>query len=95
MESPQEEAILVKLLTQAAQTFDSGIVVAAQGKEATLKKALASTKSHFTLAEKSAPIQGGFLLDAGTIEGDFSFESILKKELWEGLELRLNQLLFS
>lgn len=95
LESPDYETIVVALLKEAAHSFESGTVIPAKGKEKDLENALKKAGSPFKMSEQSAPIQGGFLLESGNVEGNFSFDSILKKELWEGLELKLNQLLFA
>jgi V/A-type H+-transporting ATPase subunit E len=86
--------IVVALLKQAAGEFNEGTVMGAEGKDAQTKKALEKAGSKFKLSKKSADIQGGFILEAGQVEVNFSFEAILGKELWNNIELELNKLLF-
>lgn len=95
VESPDYESIVAALLKQAAHSFEIGTIIPAKGKEEATKNALQKSGGPFKMSEQSAPIRGGFLLESGNIEGNFSFESILKKELWEELEVKLNQLLFA
>ncbi|MBT4384739.1 hypothetical protein HOD30_03250 [Candidatus Peregrinibacteria bacterium] len=93
--SKDYEKILVKLLKKASKEFKEGTVVPAKGKEDETKKALKESGADFELAGRSAHIKGGFILKTPSVELDFSFESILGKELWGDLETELSQLLFN
>lgn len=86
--------MIAALLKKAKKSFTSGIVIPARGKEAETKAALEKSGVPFTLASESAPIRGGFILDAGKVEVNVAFDAILAKELWDKLELELNKLLF-
>jgi len=88
------EKILVALLKKAAGEFKEGEIVPAKGMESEVKKALSASGAPFELSSKTADIQGGFILLSGKVEVDFSFGSILEKELWNELEMKLNQMLF-
>lgn len=92
--SPDYVSILVALLKTAKKDFKSGTVVPAKGKEDETKKAISQADVPFELAGKPAHIQGGFILKAEDVEVDFSFESILEKELWGNLEMDLSKMLF-
>lgn len=92
--SDKYESIVASLLKSAAKEFKEGTVVPAKGKEDETKKALEKSSASFEMAKHSAKIQGGFLLESGKVEVNFAFESLLMKELWNDLEMQLNQLLF-
>ena len=93
-ESDSYVKILVALLKIAKKEFKEGTVVPAKGKEDLTKKALHEANADFKLSSRAADITGGFIFKSGDIEIDFSFESILEKELWGDLEIKLSQLLF-
>lgn len=86
--------MIAALLKKAAKEFDNGNILPAKGKESETKAALEKSGTSFTLSSTSAAIQGGFILESGKVEVNFSFEAILGKELWDELELELNKLLF-
>jgi vacuolar-type H+-ATPase subunit E/Vma4 len=93
--SSDYEAMLTGLFKTAAANFTEGTIFAARGKEDVTKKALAASGAPFTFEGEGLDIQGGFILKAGQVEADFSFESILKKELWDNLEMELSKILFA
>ncbi len=86
--------ILTALLKRAGKAFKTGTVVPAKDKEAETKKAISDAGVDFELAARAADIKGGFILKSDDVEVDFSFESILEKELWGDLETELSNLLF-
>lgn len=93
-DSKNYEKILEDLFKRAKKEFKEGKVMGAKGKEAETKKALAASGADFELMEHTAHIASGFILKSSNIEVDFSFESILSKELWSELEMKLNKELF-
>ena len=74
--------------------YEEGEIIPAEGKEAETKKALKANSKKFIFSEKSAKIKGGFIFKSNLIEIDNSFETIIKKQLKEDLEIKLNKLLF-
>jgi V/A-type H+/Na+-transporting ATPase subunit E len=86
---------LVALLNHAKKEFQAGTVVATKGKEDATKAAMQEAGVNFELSAESANIQGGFILQAKGVEINFSLESILEKELWGDLEMKLSKMLFS
>ena len=93
-DSRHYERLLVALLKHAKKEFKEGTVVPAKGKEEETKKAMRAAEVDYELAARSAKIKGGFILKADKVEINFSFESILEKELWSDLEMKLSKLLF-
>lgn len=93
-DSPDYVKILTALLKETKKHFKSGTVVPAHGKEDETKKALKEAGADFELAARAAHIKGGFLFKAEGVEINFSFESILEKELWGDLEIKLSKMLF-
>ncbi|MBU0981359.1 hypothetical protein KKC94_01580 [Patescibacteria group bacterium] len=93
-DSPNYVKILTALFKTAKKEFSEAKVIGAKGKEEETKKALHESGAEFELLQKTADIKGGFTLKAGDVEVDFSFESILEKELWNELEMKLNKALF-
>lgn len=94
-ESDDYVKILVTLLKHAKKEFREGVVVPAKGKEDETKKALHEADAPFELAGRSAHIKGGFILKGEDVEINFSFESILEKEIWGDLEIKLSKMLFA
>lgn len=86
--------ILTALLKHLKKEFKEGTLVPAKGKEDATKKALHEAGADFKLASHAADFSGGFIFKAGTVEMNFSFESILEKDLWSDLEIKLSKLLF-
>ncbi len=92
--SDKYEDILSTMLNKA--DLDGEVeVVSAKGKEDSTKKAIAASEKNYSLADKSASIQGGFILKTEKIEIDNSFETIIKKQLREELEINVHKLLFT
>jgi len=88
----------VKTITSLLKTSDlegdNVVVVPAQGKEKETKEAIKASGKTFFLSDKSRNIKGGVILKTDTIEIDDSFETIVKKEMGEDLEISLHNLLF-
>lgn len=93
-ESDDYVKVLAALLKHAKKEFREGVVVPAKGKEDETKKAIQEADAPFELAGRSAHIKGGFILKAENVEINFSFESILEKEIWGDLEMKLSKMLF-
>lgn len=93
-ESKDYEKTLVTLLKKLKKHFKIGTVVAARGKEDATAKAIKEAGVDYKVAAHSAHIAGGFIFKSEDTEVDFSFESILEKELWGNLEMKLSKLLF-
>lgn len=89
------EKLLVVLMKHAKKSFHKGTIVPAKGKEDETKKAMKTADVEYELAGRSANIKGGFILKREDVEINFSFESILEKELWSDLEMKLSKMLFS
>ena len=92
--SDKYEDILSNMLKKA-DIEDNAEVVPAKGKEDSTKKAIAASGKNYSLSDKSANIQGGFILKTEKIEIDNSFETIIKKQLREDLEINVHKLLFT
>ena len=92
--SDKYEDILSKMLNKADLEGEVE-VVSAKGKEDSTKKAIASSEKNYSLADKSINIRGGFILKTEKIEIDNSFETIIKKQLREELEINVHKLLFT
>ncbi len=88
------EGLLVALLKHAKKEFKEGTVVPAKGKEEETKAAIKKADVDYELAARPAHIKGGFILKAKNVEINFSFESIIEKELWSNLEMKLSKMLF-
>ena len=69
-------------------------IMAAKGKEDETKKAIKDSGKDFKLEEKTANIKSGIIIKTGNIEIDNSFQTILKEQLKEELEIKLNKTLF-
>ncbi|MDP2624878.1 MAG: V-type ATP synthase subunit E [Candidatus Peregrinibacteria bacterium] len=87
--------MVTSLMKKVAKTFESGTLIAPKGKEAETKQAIQNSGTSFTMSDKPSTIRGGFILLSGQVEVDSSFEAILRRELWENLEIELNKLLFN
>lgn len=87
------EEILTDML-KAADLPEDTVVVPAKGKEDLTKKAIKASGKKFFLSDKSAHISGGFILKTEKVEVDNSFETIIKSQLREELEIKLHKLLF-
>lgn len=88
-------AILTELLAQAHLEGDEIVVIPAKGKEDETKKAIKEAGQKYYISEKSADISGGIILKTEKVEIDSSFESIVKSQLKDKLEITINNLLFS
>ncbi|MBD3156996.1 hypothetical protein GF369_04190 [Candidatus Peregrinibacteria bacterium] len=86
--------LITTLLKKTTIEEDGVRVIPAKGKEDETKKALEESGKKYTMADKSADIQGGFILQSEKIEVDNSFESILHKQLRDDLELDIAKMLF-
>jgi vacuolar-type H+-ATPase subunit E/Vma4 len=94
VDSDKYVEILTMLMKKASTEFNDGTIIAAKGKEDATKKALEASGTSFEFKGEAMDIEGGFVLKSDKVEVDFSFNSILRKELWGELEMELSQLLF-
>lgn len=92
--SDKYEDILVALL-KSMTLGDDVTIIPAKGKENKTKSALAKAGLSFTVSEKPANILGGFIAITDKVEIDNSFETIIKKQLREELEISINKVLFT
>lgn len=90
--SDNYEEIIKKLLKKIP--YEKGEIISAKGKEEATKKALQSSGKTFELSKETISVKGGFLFKSEKIEIDFSFETMIKRQLKESLEIKLNKLLF-
>ncbi len=92
--SSDYEKLMTELLKHCEIDGDDVKVIPAKGKEDVTKAALSASGKSYQMADKSADIKGGFILDSKKIEIDNSFESILNKQLRDDLELEVAQTIF-
>jgi len=85
---------LVQLLKNSNIEGENIIVIPAKGKEDITKSALQASGKSYKMANKTADIKGGFILESDKIEIDNSFESILNNQLRGDLELEVAKTLF-
>ncbi|HHY92953.1 MAG TPA: hypothetical protein GX511_06390 [Firmicutes bacterium] len=81
------QALLLPLLVQAAETGEEEVIVAPHDRERLGADFLARVNQELTargkagrlaLAAETRPLEGGFILRAGGVENNYSFELILK-----------------
>ncbi len=89
------QEMIKTLLEKTEIESDDVSVIPAKGKEDETKKALEESGKNYKMAEKSADIKGGFILQSDKIEVNNSFESILHKQLRDDLELDIAKMLFT
>lgn len=85
---------LVHLLKKAHAEFKEGTVTPAHGKEKETEAAIKEANVNFTLASHSSKIAGGFILESGQVEVNFSFEDLLLKQFRDQIEPVVIQTLF-
>jgi len=88
------EEIVTNMLKKTELKSENTVVVPAKGKEEETREAIKNSGQNYFLSEKSANIKGGFILKTDKIEIDNSFETIIKEQLREDLEIKLHKLLF-
>ncbi len=93
-DSDKYEDILTSMLKKANIEGDDTVVIPAQGKEEQTKNAIKNSGKSYFLSEKSTDIKGGFILKTSTVEIDNSFETIIKEQLRDDLEIKINKSLF-
>lgn len=93
-DSSDYEEILTTLILKSNMEDDAELIPA-KGKEEQTKKALKKSEKNYKLSDKTANIKGGFILKTKKIEIDNSFETILKKQFREDIEMNINKILFS
>lgn len=87
--------MITGLLKASEIEGDNVLLVPAKGKEDVTASALSASGKPYKMADKSANIKGGFILESERIEIDNSFESILNKQLRDDLELDIAKMLFT
>ncbi len=92
--SDKLEDILVSMLKNVDIDSENIVITPAKGKEEVTKKAIKAAGKDFFLSDKSANIKGGFIVKTEKIEIDNSFETIIKEQLKEVIEIELNKTLF-
>jgi vacuolar-type H+-ATPase subunit E/Vma4 len=93
--SSDYENLITQLLKHSSISGENIKVVPAKGKEEVTKAALDASGKSYEMADKSADMKGGFILQSEKIEIDNSFESILDKQLRDDLELGVAKTLFA
>lgn len=92
--SDKYEEIISTMLKEADIDGENIVVVPAKGKEDVTKSAIKNLDKSYFLSEKATDIKGGFILKTDKVEIDNSFETIIKEQLREDLEIKLHKLLF-
>ncbi|MBU1151786.1 V-type ATP synthase subunit E [Patescibacteria group bacterium] len=92
--SDKYQAILTAILEKIDLGKEDVVIVPAKGKEEATKEAIKASKQPFMLSDKASNIIGGFIAKTDKREIDNSFETIIKNQLRENLEIDLNKLLF-
>jgi V/A-type H+/Na+-transporting ATPase subunit E len=87
--------MVTSLLKGSELEGDDVTVIPAKGKEEATRSALSASGKSYQMAETSANIKGGFILQSDKIEINNSFESILHKQLRDDLELDIAKMLFN
>jgi vacuolar-type H+-ATPase subunit E/Vma4 len=90
--SKDYEKYLISLLTKIP--YEEGELISAKGKETALEKAMKATNKNYKILKETSPMKGGFIFRSRKIEIDNSIETIIKKQLKDDLEIKLNKLLF-
>lgn len=94
--SDDYEKILAHLLRKTKMEIgDGGEVIPAKGRQDVTRKAITNANAKFTLSGQEGDFAGGFIVRAGSIQIDNSFESIIGRELADNLEPEVAQILFS
>jgi len=86
--------LLIEMLKKTDFAEEGTVVVPAKGKEEATKKAIKDSGKNYFLSDKSAAISGGFIIKTDKVEIDNSFETLVKGQLREDLEIKLHKLLF-
>jgi len=94
-QSEKYTEIITEMLKKSDIEGDNIVVVPAKGKESETKDAIKNSGKPYFLSEKSTDIKGGIIIKTSNIEIDNSFETIIKEELRETLEMSINKILFS
>ncbi len=92
-ESANYGDMLAEILKKANIEGDA-VVIAASGKETVTKEAIKTSGKSYFLSDKSENIQGGLIVKTDKVEINNSFETIIKEQLREDLEIQLHKILF-
>jgi vacuolar-type H+-ATPase subunit E/Vma4 len=93
-EDKNYEDVISKMLKKVDLEGEDIVIIPSKGKEEETKKAIKASGKNFFLSEKPENIKGGFIVKTSKIEIDNSFETLIKKQLKEDLEIDINKLLF-
>lgn len=69
--------LLSAVLVALGKDVDTGKIYPAKGKKSLIKKALEKSKAKFSLADKEADTEGGFILKTEALEIDASYQAIV------------------
>ncbi len=89
--SPDYKKYLKTSLEKAEKHSKTGEIIPAKGKKSETEEVIKGTE--YTLGSEGA-FQGGFVLKAGKVEYDFTFDSIIEKQLRDELETKVANILF-
>lgn len=92
MPKEKAEEIMLGFFTKIQD--DEGIVYPAKNQAAVVSSAMKKANKSFTMGEERQDVQGGFVFIGKTTEADFSFDSIVAKEIKPKLELEIAKFLF-
>ncbi len=92
--SDKYEEMLTSMLEKAGLDEENTVVIPAKGKEDKTKSAIKKSGKNYFLSDKSDDFKGGFILKTDKVEIDNTFETIIKSELREELEIKLHKQMF-
>jgi len=93
--SDKYAGIVTDMLKAASLDGENIVVIPAKGKETETKAAIKDSGQNYFLSDKSKDMRGGFILKTDKVEIDNSFETIIKSQLKQELEIKLHKLLFA
>jgi vacuolar-type H+-ATPase subunit E/Vma4 len=95
LESKDQEAMIVQLLEEALSSVKEGHITPGSVSAAHVEHAVKKMASGLKLEAPSKTFKGGFKISSPIMDIDASFETILKEEMWDEIEMKLNKQLFS
>ena len=90
--SDKYEELITNLLKKT--DLKEAVVVPAKGKENETKKAIKASGKDYFLSDKSSAIKGGFILKTDKVEIDNAFETLIKEQMRDNLEIKIHKELF-
>lgn len=91
VDSPKYKKYLESLIAKAQKEVKEGEIIPAKGKKDDTEDAIKGTD--YSLGAEGK-FKGGFILRAGKIEHDFTFDSLIEKQLRDELETKVAHILF-